>query len=229
MISIVVPLFNEENNILYLLDEVQANLKEKYKYEIILVNDSSTDNTLDVIKSIKNLNIKIISNSSNKGQSYSILRGIKLASFENILTIDGDGQNDPADIVKLVNFYLKNKNIKLVGGIRIKRKDSLKKIISSRIANFIRSRFLNDNCNDTGCSLKVFNKKIFLTLPYFDGIHRFLPALFRGFGHETAFIDVNHRKRKYGISKYGTFNRLFKGIRDMWHVYKILKKNNQSL
>ena len=104
------------------------------------------------------------------------------------------------------------------------RKDNLIKVLSSKVANYIRQLLLNDGCLDTGCSLKVFKKDIFLSFPYFDGMHRFLPALFKGYGHNTIFIEVNHRKRKYGISKYGTMNRLFKGIRDIIRIKKILKK-----
>ena len=104
--------------------------------------------------------------------------------------------------------------------------DSFIKVISSKIANGIRSKILNDNCRDTGCSLKVFDKQIFLSFPFFDGMHRFLPALFKGYGYKTMFIDVNHRKRKFGVSKYGTMNRLFKGIRDIIKVRKILKFKN---
>ena len=113
--------------------------------------------------------------------------------------------------------------MKLIGGIRRNRKDNFTKIISSKIANSIRSRILNDECIDTGCALKIFDKKIFLSFPFFDGVHRFLPALFKGYGYETLFIDVNHRKRNHGISKYGTMNRLFAGIRDIIKVKKILK------
>ena len=119
--------------------------------------------------------------------------------------------------------YLSNKETKLVGGIRIKRKDNLIKKISSKIANNVRSKILKDNCQDTGCSLKVFDKEIFILFPYFDWIHRFLPALFTGYGYKTLFINVNHRKRKFGISKYGTMNRLFKGIRDIIRVKKIIR------
>ena len=112
----------------------------------------------------------------------------------------------------------------MVGGIRKKRQDSFIKILSSKIANYIRSKILNDNCKDTGCSLKVFSKNIFLEFPYFDGIHRFLPALFKGYGHKTDFINVNHRVRKYGKSKYGTIDRLFRGIRDIIKVKNIINK-----
>ena len=224
MFSIVIPIFNEARNIETLLKEINKSLENFKKYEIILVNDASTDDTSEVINNINNKNIKIIINKNNQGQSFSIFEGVKNSSFEIIITIDGDGQNDPADIPKLYNFYLQNNDVKLVGGIRKNRKDSLTKIISSKIANYLRSKILKDGCKDTGCSLKVFDKKIFLSFPFFNGLHRFLPALFRGYGYKTAFFEVNHRKRIFGSSKYGTMNRLFVGIRDIIKVKKILKK-----
>ncbi len=226
MFSIVVPLFNEEQNIALLIDEIEKNLLKYSNYEIILVNDASTDNSSEVIKKIKKGSIRVINNLENKGQSFSIHKGILNSSHEIIITLDGDGQNDPIDIPQLLDFYISNHEFKLVGGVRLKRKDSFIKIVSSKIANSVRSKILDDNCKDTGCSLKVFNKNIFLDFPYFDGIHRFLPALFKGYGHKTIFFNVNHRKRKYGISKYGTMNRLFKGLRDIVKVYRIIKKNN---
>lgn len=224
MFSIVIPVFNEARNIELLLKEINKSLENFNKYEIILVNDASTDETTEIINKINNKNIKIITNKENKGQSFSICEGVKNSYYEIIITIDGDGQNDPADIPKLYNFYIQNNQVELVGGIRKNRKDSLTKIISSKIANYIRSKILKDGCKDTGCSLKVFNKKIFLSFPFFNGIHRFLPALFRGYGYKTAFLYVNHRKRIYGSSKYGTMNRLFVGIRDIIKVKNILKK-----
>ena len=227
MISIVIPLFNEEENIIDLLKEITSSIINYRNYEIILIDDGSTDNTLSIISSLNKKNIKIFKNLENSGQSFSIHKGITESSNNIIITIDGDGQNDPNDIPKLLDFFLMNNDIDLVGGIRLKRKDNIIKIISSKIANFIRSWVLEDNCNDTGCSLKVFNKKIFLSFPYFDGMHRFLPALFKGYGYNTSFIDVNHRKRLHGKSKYGTIERLLKGIRDMVKVKKIIrnKKN----
>jgi Glycosyltransferases involved in cell wall biogenesis len=188
-----------------------------------LINDASIDDTQVIINKLKiNKNIKILKNSFNKGQSYSIYKGIKNSSNKIIVTLDGDGQNDPKDIPKLLELFLSNENVEMIGGIRQKRKDNIIKIISSKLANYVRSKILNDDCLDTGCSLKVFSRNIFLKFPYFDGIHRFLPALFKGYGHKTMFINVNHRERKYGFSKYGTMNRLFKGIRDIIKVIKII-------
>ncbi len=223
MFSLVIPLFNESKNIKFLLNEIITNLSNYKNYEIILVNDASTDNTSLMINNLSINSIKVINNTENRGQSYSIHEGIKKSSHNIIITLDGDGQNDPADIPKLFKIYTFNEDIKLIGGIRRNRKDNFTKIISSKIANFIRSRILNDECDDTGCALKVFDKKIFLSFPFFDGVHRFLPALFKGYGHKTLFVDVNHRKRNHGISKYGTMNRLFVGIRDIIKVKKILK------
>jgi len=223
MFSIVIPLFNEEKNITPLIDEIADSISIYNNYEIILINDASTDKTLNTIKKIKNSSVKVINNLINKGQSYSIHKGIEYSKNNIIITIDGDGQNDPNDIPKLLEIYISNSEIKLIGGIRKNRKDTIIKKISSKIANSIRSIILKDNCKDTGCSLKVFDKKIFLSFPYFDGIHRFLPALFKGYGYKTKFINVNHRTRKYGVSKYGTINRLIIGIRDILKVNRMLK------
>ena len=226
MFSIVIPVFNEENNLVSLIDEIKNSLLNYNKFELIFVNDHSTDNTQRILeKEIKFLDYKIINNKKNYGQSFSILQGIKNSKYKTIVTLDGDGQNNPYDIPKLLELYNQNNDIFLVGGIRIKRQDNITKIISSRIANFVRSKFLKDECKDTGCSLKVFDKDIFLNFEFFDGIHRFLPALFIGFGYKTLFISVDHRKRKYGKSKYGTFLRLINGLKDMIKVKKMINKN----
>ena len=225
--SLIIPAFNESKNIINLIDEINSNLNEKkYNFEIIVIDDASTDNTKDLLINKKLLlsNLKIITNQNNKGQSYSIKIGIQKSTFNNIVTLDGDGQNDPSDIPRLIELYESNKNIKLVAGIRKKRQDTKIKKISSLVANKIRKRVLNDGCDDTGCALKIFDKNIFLSFRFFNGIHRFLPALYNGFGYEISFVNVNHRHRKYGISKYGIVNRLFKGIYDMIKVYFIINK-----
>ena len=224
MFSIVIPIFNEAENIKKLIDEIYNSLKDYHNFEIILVNDASTDNTIEIINELKKLyNFILLNNKINEGQSYSITKGIKKSKNEIIITLDGDGQNNPKDIPNLLEYYLKNKNISLVGGIRKKRIDSFVKIISSKLANKVRSRILNDQCIDTGCSLKIFSKNIFLNFPYFDGIHRFLPALFKGYNKNCYFIEVDHRAREMGVSKYGTIDRLYKGIIDIIKVRKIIK------
>ncbi len=223
--SIVIPIYNEEENINILYNEIKKELLNFTEYEIIFINDGSTDGSKNILKSLeKYKDTKIVQHQLNLGQSQSLLSGISSSKYETIVTLDGDGQNDPKDIIKLIKLFFSDKNLELVGGLRLRRKDSLVKVISSQIANFVRSRLLKDNCLDTGCGLKVFNKKIFLLFPFFDGIHRFLPALFNGFGYKTKFIEVNHRKRMRGISKYGTLKRLLFGIKDIIRVKKIIKK-----
>ncbi len=227
-ISIVIPVFNEELNINTLVEEIYLSIQNiDIEFEIIIIDDASTDNSNELIKVLakkKEYKIKFIENKYNRGQSYSLHKAIKHANFETIITLDGDGQNNPVDIPNLIKLYFSDINLYLVGGIRKKRKDNFIKIFSSRVANHIRKFILKDNCNDTGCSLKIFDKKTFLLFPFFDGIHRFLPALFRGYAKKTLFIDVDHRKRIYGISKYGTIRRLFQGIIDIIKVLIIIKK-----
>ena len=189
--SIVIPIFNEEFNIKILVKEIFISLKEyEDEFNIILVNDASTDNSLDVMTLLAKKYpkiIKIINNNNNLGQSFSLIEGIKSSIFKTIVTLDGDGQNNPKDIPILLTKYFLHDNLFLVGGIRKKRKDSSLKIISSKIANGLRSRILKDDCSDTGCSLKVFDKEVFMTFPFFSGIHRFLPSLFKGYGKQTFF------------------------------------------
>jgi dolichol-phosphate mannosyltransferase len=226
MFSIVIPIYNESQNLKKLVTEIYISLKDYKKFELIIVNDASTDGTIEMIKELqKSFNFVLLNNPNNRGQSYSITKGIKESNFNVIVTIDGDGQNNPMDIPDLLETFLKNKNISLVGGIRKNRKDSFLKIISSRLANIIRSKILNDQCEDTGCSLKVFDRKIFLNFPYFNGIHRFLPALFKGYGYKCYYVHVDHRAREKGFSKYGTFDRLYRGVIDIIKVKKIIKNH----
>tara|TARA_B100000579_G_scaffold407491_1_gene394787 strand:+ start:418 stop:1104 length:687 start_codon:yes stop_codon:yes gene_type:complete len=224
-ISIVIPLYNEEGNIESLHKEIIKSLKVKIKYEIIYVNDGSTDNTAKILNNLNyNENFKVINHKKNLGQSHSISSGINNSNYDTIVTLDGDGQNVPNDINKLINKFFSSNVIFLVGGIRVNRKDSLIKIISSKIANNIRLFFLDDDCIDSGCGLKVFSKDVFLKIPFFEGMHRFLPALFKGFGYKTLFIEVNHRPRLKGSTKYGTIIRLIRGIIDIIRVKKMIKK-----
>lgn len=220
--SIIIPVYNESKNIYLLVKEIFASLEEKY-FEVIIINDNSNDDTNVYLSKLKSkYNIGIINLKNRSGQSLALLTGIKASKHDTIVTIDGDGQNDPKDIPKILNIFIKN-NYSLVGGLRMKRKDNYIKKISSLIANKIRSIILNDNCMDTGCGLKIFEKKIFLLFPFFNGIHRFLPALFRGYGYSTYFVSVNHRHRLFGKSKYGTIKRAINGIRDIILVNKIIK------
>ncbi len=225
-VSIVIPAYNEYQNLTILIKEINFSIENEFIYEIIVVDDNSSDKTQELTKEEKFKNLKLIKNSKNFGQSYSILAGINEARYDTIITLDADLQNNPKDIIKLYKIYISNSNIKLVGGIRNKRKDNMIKILSSRVANKVRSLILKDRCIDTGCSLKIFDRKIFLTFPFFNGIHRFLPALFSGYNYSTTFVNVDHRARKYGNSNYGTIGRMIRGIRDIYRVKKIIKNYN---
>lgn len=226
-LSLVIPVYNEKENLKKLVEEIIESLNKKFVFEIIFVNDGSTDQSLEILNQIQKRykNIYVHNIIKNKGQSFCIFKGVELSNFSTIVTLDADLQNDPKDIQNLANYYFHNyPKFKLVGGLRKKRKDSFLKIFSSKIANKVRKFILKDNCDDTGCSLKVFEKKEFLKLPYFNGIHRFLPALFIALNNKNYFLEVNHRFRIYGKSKYGTFGRLIRGIIDIAKVIKI-KKN----
>ena len=235
MFSIVIPIFNEAENIEFLIEEIQKSLQKKYnKFDLILVNDGSSDDTVEVVNNLKKkYHIILLNNDINKGQSYSIHKGITESKNNIIVTLDGDGQNNPVDIPFLLDKYYSDDKIFLVGGIRQGRKDNYIKILSSLIANKIRSYIFNDGCKDTGCSLKVFDREIFLNFPFFSGIHRFLPALYKGYSYKAFFVKVGHRSRIRGKSKYGIFDRLYRGLIDIIKVKKIIKdkrknKNNKN-
>ena len=224
--SLIIPVYNESENIMTLYNEI--NLSEAYEYlnNIIFIDDASKDNSLIILNKIskKDKKVTVLKHDINKGQSKSIKTGIDFSNDKYVITLDGDGQNDPNDIIKLIKILEKNTNISLVAGIRINRKDQFIKKYTSIVANKIRRIILNDECDDTGCSLKIFDKEIFINFPFFKGVHRFLPALFKGSGYKCYFINVNHRPRIQGNSNYGTFDRLFVGIRDILRVKKILNK-----
>jgi dolichol-phosphate mannosyltransferase len=222
-ISVVIPVCNEGESIGQLITEITSVLDEKYKYEIVVVDDGSTDNTLEVLLKIKQKlpTLRIIQHLQNSGQSTAIRTGVQHARSAWISTLDGDGQNDPADIPNLYNELINNWAADpwlVVAGYRKKRKDTWLKRISSKYANGIRDRLLRDGTPDTGCGLKVFARDSFLELPYFDHMHRYIPALFQRQGGRVISIEVNHRHRMQGVSKYGFHNRLWVGIVDILGV-----------
>lgn len=228
-ISLIIPFYNEEENISIFLNEIFPIIDlSQYinKCEIICINDGSTDNTLNKLKVFQTSYslFKIINLKNNLGQSNAINLGVKSSLFENCVTIDGDCQNDPKDINLLLNEFSKNLNLDLIAGERMNRKDNLIKRASSKIANKFRNIILKDNCSDTGCSLKLFKKNAFCKFTYFDGIHRFLPALFVGYGFQVKYLKVNHRYRRFGQSKYGTLKRLFIGLFNIYFVYRQIRK-----
>ncbi len=229
-VSLVIPVYNEEENIDLLFKSIlDCGLYDKIS-EIIFIDDFSNDNSNKILKDLKKSyhKIKFLKNYKNMGQSFSIYEGAKLSNSSTLLTMDGDCQNNPLDALKLIEAYFSKKEIYLVGGIRKNRKDKLIKRLSSLVANKVRKKILNDDCDDTGCALKVFDKNQFLKFPFFNGIHRFLPALFKGYNRKTLFIEVSHNKRIYGKSKYGIIDRLFVGIIDIFKVKKIIdsRKND---
>lgn len=222
-ISVIIPVKDEVENVVPLAREIDTALANEPNAEIIFVDDGSSDGTGDALKVLKhNLpRLRVIQHTRNLGQSRSIRTGVLKARSDVIVTLDGDGQNDPADIAKLLAI-LRNAtdddNIGLVSGIRSKRKDSLSRRLASRIGNGIRSRLLNDGATDTGCGLKAFRRDAFLSLPYFDHIHRFIITLMIREGYGVRFVEVNHRERKHGISKYTNFNRMLVSVNDLLGV-----------
>ena len=228
MITVVVPVMNEEENIESLVKEIVATAEFCPITEIVYVDDASTDGTLKMLQSLKQSvpMLRILTHSKRAGQSAALLTGIRAATNDLVATLDGDGQNDPADIPLLYNcealqsarlesHYTQNV---MVAGQRLKRNDNYVRRVTSRIANNIRSALLKDNTRDTGCSLKLFRRSDYLALPYFNHMHRFLPALMMREGVQIVHVDVSHRARTHGVSKYGTFDRLMVGITDIFGV-----------
>jgi dolichol-phosphate mannosyltransferase len=222
-LSVVIPVCNEEESIGKLITEITDALGGKYQHEIIVVDDGSTDDTLEVLLKIKQTlpTLRVIKHIQNSGQSTAVRTGVQHAKSTWIATLDGDGQNDPADIPNLYNELINNQAADpwlVVAGYRKKRKDTWLKRISSKYANSIRDKLLRDGTPDTGCGLKVFSRDSFLALPYFDHMHRYIPALFQRQGGRVVSIEVNHRHRMQGTSKYGFHNRLWVGIVDILGV-----------
>lgn len=226
--SVVVPVYNEEENVSLLAQEI-ANAMKNLPYEMIFVNDSSTDTTLETLKNLKSKykTLRVLSHKQNAGQSRSVRSGVIAAKGVYIATLDGDGQNDPADIPALIKQITRKdapENLALIGGRRVKRKDTWAKRMASRVGNGIRKWLLKDEADDTGCGLKVFTRESFLLLPYFDHIHRYIPALMLREGYAIEFCDVGHRNRQFGVSKYTNFGRLIVSISDLRGVIWLRKR-----
>lgn len=219
-VSVVVPVRNEAENIAPMLGEF-AGLAELLPLgEVIYVDDGSTDDTLLRLEAAlpDYPFLRIVRHPESAGQSAATYTGVRSARYELVVTIDGDGQNDPADIEKLYACFAEHAaagEALMVMGQRTKRRDSLVRRLSSRIANSVRSKLLRDSTRDTGCSLKMFRRSQFLELPSFDHMHRFLPALMNRQGIRVRHVDVSHRPRTHGRSKYGTWDRLWVGIVDL--------------
>jgi len=219
-LSVVVPVYNEAGNIAPLAAEVAEALAGQHEYELIFVDDGSKDDTADQVRALmaRDPHVRVETHAVNRGQSAGVRTGVLAARSPIIAVLDGDGQNDPHDFPMLLEKLASNPQLGLVIGQRTKRKDSWLRILSSRVANSVRSSLLGDGVSDTGCGIKVFYRDQFLDLPAFNHMHRFLPALIRSGGREVASVPVNHRPRNEGLSKYGVNNRLWVGIVDLLGV-----------
>jgi dolichol-phosphate mannosyltransferase len=219
-LSIVIPAYNEAESIVPLIEEIINTLHPALRYEILIIDDGSTDNTAARLSALKACypQLRIIHHPKNSGQSSAILTGVSFAHAEWIATLDGDGQNDPADIPKLLaarDSAASGRPLTMIVGLRKKRRDTWLRRVSSKVANGVRSRLLHDQTPDTGCGLKLFTREAFLSIPHFNHMHRFLPALVQRNGGIVVNVPVNHRPRTAGISKYGLFDRLWVGIVDL--------------
>ena len=218
-ISVIVPLFNEEENMSILQSELKAAL-DGIDHEMIFVDDGSIDRTLEQIETAPN--VRVIRFEKNTGQSAAIYAGLQAAHGAITVLIDGDLQNDPTDIPRLLAEI--DRGADLVCGYRARRKDTLLKRLTSRIANFVRSRFTKDYVRDTGCTLKAMRRDCVSALLPFKGMHRFIPALVKGAGYRLVEIPVNHRPRRFGQSKYGLGNRALRATIDMFGVRWLLSR-----
>jgi dolichol-phosphate mannosyltransferase len=222
-ISVVVPVKDEVENVAPLAHEIATAIASEAAAEIIFVDDGSTDGTCEALATLRPQlpQLRIIRHARNAGQSRSIRTGVRAARFDVIVTLDGDGQNDPADIPKLLAILREGTGVRgvgLVSGIRARRKDSLSRRLASRAGNAVRSHLLHDGASDTGCGLKAFRRDAFLALPYFDHMHRFIIALMLREGFEVRFVEVNHRERRHGASKYTNLSRLLVSVNDLLGV-----------
>jgi dolichol-phosphate mannosyltransferase len=229
-ISVVVPVYNEAENIEALVLEIQQALSGLAAYEIIYVDDGSTDTTGKILQRLisKNPALRVLKHLQSCGQSRAIHTGVLAAQYPWIATLDGDGQNDPADISRLLDILRQQQDEKLwmLAGFRQQRNDNGWRRFSSAFANAVRQAILHDHTPDTGCGLKLFRRDKFLSLPYFDHIHRFLPAMMQMLGGQVTSVIVSHRPRKFGVSKYGTLDRLLVGIVDLLGVVWLKKRHS---
>ena len=227
-ISVVVPVFNEQDNIAPLVHEIVAALRGIIPFEIVYVDDCSKDASRDVLKQLQLVTpeLRTFGHTEQSGQSTAIRNGVKQARGGWIATLDGDGQNDPADIPKLIAARdAAEPSVKLFAGWRVERKDTGSKRWASKAANAIRSRLLKDETPDTGCGIKLFERALFLDLPYFDHMHRYLPALVKRAGFQSISVPVNHRERSTGVSKYNNLGRAWVGISDLRGVGWLIKRS----
>ena len=230
-VAVVIPVCNEQDNILPLAREIRSALAGRYRYETIFVDDGSTDGTASAVRAARAgglPEIRLVRHAVRSGQSAAVATGVREARAPWIATLDGDGQNDPADIPKLLDALhgAASSRLRLVMGNRITRRDTWLRRLSSRVANGVRGNLLRDGTPDTGCGIKVFDRAVFMDMPRFDHMHRFMPALFQREGYEVVSVPVNHRERTRGKSKYGLHNRLWVGIVDLFGVMWLIRRSS---
>ena len=226
-LSVVVPVKDEAENVAPLAREIAAAIADLGPSEIIFVDDGSSDATPRILAALKAEipALRVIVHGKNAGQSRAIRTGVRAAQADIVVTLDGDGQNDPADIPKLTAMFRDgDARLGLVAGVRVRRQDTLAKRWASRLANRFRNWLLNDGATDTGCGLKACRREVFLSLPYFDHIHRYLIAMTLREGYEVRYVDVSHRPRTRGTSKYGVWDRALVGISDLFGVRWLQKR-----
>ncbi|WP_083567473.1 glycosyltransferase family 2 protein [Hyphomicrobium sp. CS1GBMeth3] len=226
-LSVVIPAFNEAGNIGALVRETVACVPRDLLHEIVVVDDASDDATAAEVQALLREvpQLRHIGHARRAGQSAAILSGVRAATAELIATMDGDGQNDPRDITRLLALLDAGRGrVALAGGVRVNRRAESSKRIASWFANWVRNAILDDRCPDTGCGIKVIRRDVFLSLPYFSGMHRYLPALVLAHGYETAYAPVNDRPRRAGVSKYTNLGRGIVGIYDLIGVRWLIKR-----
>lgn len=225
-VAVVVPVRNEAANVEPLVSEIAVSLAHEGPFEVVYVNDGSTDETAAELDRLRQDRpwLRHVRHAVSCGQSAAVRTGVAAARAPLVATLDGDGQNDPSFIPAMLDRLRKDPQIGLVAGQRVGRKDTGFKRLQSRVANGVRSRVLKDGTRDTGCGLKAFRRDVFLALPYFDGLHRFLPALVRRDGFTIAYVDVVDRPRRHGVSKYGFWDRLWIGILDLAGVWWLIRR-----
>ncbi|MBS0247725.1 MAG: glycosyltransferase family 2 protein [Proteobacteria bacterium] len=228
-VAVVVPVRNETGNIAPLVGEIAAALEGQWPFEIVYVNDGSTDGTEAELKRLMALHpfLRRVSHKQSCGQSAAVRSGVIAARAPVIVTIDGDGQNDPAFIPAMLHALEAGApNVGLIAGQRLRRKGGFKRL-QSRIANAVRSAVLRDGTRDTGCGLKAFRRDVYLRLPYFDALHRFMPALIKREGLAVGYVDVVDRARGSGVSNYGLWDRLWVGILDLAGVWWLIRRRKR--
>jgi dolichol-phosphate mannosyltransferase len=228
-VSVVVPVRNEAGNITPLVDEIALALAKGPAFEIVYVNDGSSDGTEAELTALKKKRryLRSLRHARSCGQSAAVRSGAAAARAPVIVTIDGDGQNNPAFIPALIKALDASPRIGLIAGQRVGRKATGFKRFQSRVANAVRSAVLRDGTRDTGCGLKAVRRDLLLSLPYFDGLHRFLPALVRREGYEIGYVDVADRPRNHGVSNYGFWDRLWIGMLDLAGVWWLIRRRKR--